>query len=315
MARLLKVCIMTTLLSMLLIPFIAQAATNVTTEAKILLSVSFRSQPATTGAFIRYLQKNEIVTVLSKANAYWYTIKDAHGKLGYVSTADKYITITSNARIVAGVDFKSQPTTTSTRIRMLQVDEKMLVLEKVNASWYRAEDMNGVEGYVSIGTNYITTDFSVTGLILPLQDQIELVIQAGMHYLGTPYQFGSSRSNTSSFDCSDFVRQAFLDGLNDLLPGDSRGQGNLVKQLGTAVYQISELKRGDLIFFISYAGSKAANYTSINKSSEPITHVGIYLGNGQVLHTYSVTSGGVRVDNLLGTTWEYRFLYGGSAMS
>ena len=87
-----------------------------------------------------------------------------------------------------------------------------------------------------------------------------------------------------------------------------------MKQLGTDVYQISELKRGDLIFFMSYAGSKAANYTSINKSSEPITHVGIYLGNGQVLHTYSVTSGGVRVDNLLGTTWEYRFLYGGSVI-
>lgn len=315
MERILKIWIMTALLSLLLIPFMAQAAANVTTEAKILQSVSFRSQPATTGAFIRYLQKNEIVTILDKINAYWYSIKDAQGKLGYVSATDKYIALTSNARIVANVSFRPQPTTSSTRIRMLQTNEKMLVLEKVNDAWYRAKDMNGIEGYISTGANYISTDFSVTGLLLSVEDQINLVIQAGMKYLTTPYEFGSSRSDTLTFDCSDFVRQAFLDGINDLLPGDSRGQGDRVKQLGTDVYRISELKRGDLMFFMSYEGANASDYALLNKFNETITHVGIYLGNGQILHTYSSASGGVRVDSLSGTAWEYRFLFGGSAMS
>lgn len=315
MQRILKVFIMTALLSILLVPFMAQGASTVPTEAKILLSVSFRSQPATTGVFIRYLQKNEVVTVLAKVNAYWYSIKDAQGKLGYISTTDKYITLTSNARIVASVNFRTQPSTTGAKIRLLQTNEKMLVLEKINDAWYRAEDLNGIKGYVSTSASYISTDFSVTGIILPLEHQIDLVIAAGMRYLNTPYEFGSSRSDTSTFDCSDFVRQAFLDGINNLLPGDSRGQGDYVKQLGTDVYRISDLKRGDLMFFMSYAGPKSSDYASINKGKETITHVGIYLGNGQILHTYSSESGGVRVDSLLGGSWEYRFMFGGSAFS
>lgn len=39
------------------------------------------------------------------------------------------------------------------------------------------------------------------------------VIEAGKKYMGTPYEFGSNRSNTRTFDCSDFVRQAFWEGV------------------------------------------------------------------------------------------------------
>ncbi|CAM4398320.1 hypothetical protein PAAL109150_24825 [Paenibacillus alkaliterrae] len=31
------------------------------------------------------------------------------------------------------------------------------------------------------------------------------IIQKGMRYIGTPYEFGSSRSNTRTFDCSEGV--------------------------------------------------------------------------------------------------------------
>ncbi|QGQ98652.1 hydrolase Nlp/P60 [Paenibacillus psychroresistens] len=314
MGRMLKVSLMVVLLSMLFIPVIAQAATGAITEAKIVQSVSLRNGPSTTSGFIRYLQKNESVEVLDKVNAYWYSIKDSKGKRGYVSTANTYITVKSNAKIIAGVNFRTQPSPTGARIRMLQPGEKMLVLEKVNSAWYRAQDMNGIKGYVSTSPTYLTTDLSVTGIKLPLAEEIDRVIQAGIRYLGTPYEFGSSRSDTDTFDCSDFIRQAFLDGINDLLPGDSRAQGSLVKQLDTDVTHISQLKRGDLMFFMSYEGSKASDYASINKSKETITHVGIYLGNGKILHTYSIESGGVREDKVLGNAWEYRFLYGGSVL-
>src|SRR5262245_39932339 len=35
-------------------------------------------------------------------------------------------------------------------------------------------------------------------------DEIEKVIADGMKYLGTPYEFGSDRSTSKTFDCSDF---------------------------------------------------------------------------------------------------------------
>ena len=145
---------------------------------------------------------------------------------------------------------------------------------------------------------------------------VERTIEAGMRYLGTPYEFGSSRNDTSTFDCSDFVRQAFLDGIGLRIPSDSRSQGAYVKESGnTVVTDWKKLKRGDLVFFMDYKGYRAADYAGIDKSKERISHVALYLGNGEILHTYSVASGGVRVDELPGTQWELRMVYGGSVLS
>lgn len=142
----------------------------------------------------------------------------------------------------------------------------------------------------------------------------ENVIAKGMKYLGTPYEFGSSRSNTKTFDCSDFVRQAYLEGTGIKLPSNSRTQGAYIKKNGTYTTNWKNLKRGDIMFFMSYKGSKASDYRGINKSTARSTHNGIYLGNGKILQTYSKESGGVRIDNIEGTQWEKRFLFGGSVL-
>lgn len=145
-------------------------------------------------------------------------------------------------------------------------------------------------------------------------NDIEKVIADGMKYLGTPYEFGSDRSSSKTFDCSDFTKWIFHETLGVDLPSDSRQQGDYVKQHGQAKTDWHQLKRGDLIFFMSYRGSKEADYAGVDKSSARITHVGLYLGDGKVLQTYSVKSGGVRVDSIEGTAWEYRFLFGGSVV-
>ncbi|MCD9023870.1 C40 family peptidase [Cohnella silvisoli] len=144
---------------------------------------------------------------------------------------------------------------------------------------------------------------------------IEKVIADGMKYVGTPYEFGSNRNNTTTFDCSDYVRWIFKETLGISLPADSRQQGAYVKDNGTAETDWHNLKRGDLMFFMSYKGSNAANYKRFDKSTERITHVAIYLGNGKILHTYSNESGGVHVGEFAGTAWEQRFLFGGSVLS
>jgi len=67
------------------------------------------------------------------------------------------------------------------------------------------------------------------------------------------------------------------------------------------------------MFFMSYRGSSASAYAGIDKSAQTITHVAIYLGDGQILHTYSASSGGVRVDQL-SASWMNRFMFGGSVI-
>ncbi|MEW9669978.1 C40 family peptidase [Ammoniphilus sp. 3BR4] len=139
------------------------------------------------------------------------------------------------------------------------------------------------------------------------------VIAAGKNYIGTPYEFGSSRLDTSTFDCSDFIRQAFWDGAGMKLPSDSRSQAEYVKSVGKIKANLDELQPGDLLFFMSYKGPRKANYAYINKENQRVTHVGIYLGDGKLLHTYSKESGGVRIDTIRDKHWEYRMVLAGSA--
>ncbi|MBP1991244.1 C40 family peptidase [Paenibacillus eucommiae] len=306
---------MTFLIAVFLLPQAAAAAEPAITKAEVAAGVSFRKGLDTSSAFIRYLKKGEVVTVLSVPSSYWYQVRDAQGQVGYVSSSTKYISVVSNAKTIATVNFRTKPSADGSKVRLFPKGEELLVLEKINDSWYKARDLSGVVGYVSSGKTYLATDFSITGLIVPPQERTESVINAAAAYMGTPYEYGSARLNTKTFDCSDLIQQAFWDATRIMLPGDSQAQGNFVKARGPVKANWKDLKRGDLLFFMSSKGTKAANYAGVNKSKEAITHVGIYLGNGQILHTYSVASGGVRIDTIGGNAWEYRFLFGGSPIN
>ncbi len=139
-------------------------------------------------------------------------------------------------------------------------------------------------------------------------------IAVGMKYLGTPYEFGSNRSTTRTFDCSDFTKYVFLKGAGIALPSTSSAQAAFVKANSAVKTNWSSLKRGDLMFFMDYHGANQTSYAKLAKSRQTVTHVSIYLGNGKMLHTYSNASGGVRVDSIDNKHWEYRFLFGGSLL-
>ncbi|MFF2912733.1 C40 family peptidase [Paenibacillus sp. NPDC057934] len=236
-----------------------------------------------------------------------------------------------SAKIESSVRLRTAPSVNSNVLKYLQKGEIVSILEVTNSYFYKVQSVSGEVGYVSAGSQYISltgaggTQAKPTPTPMPTPaptpapivsnpgNAVERVINAGMGYLGTPYEFGSSRNNTDTFDCSDFIRQIFMDAGVVKLPADSRQQGDWVKQNSTVVKDISGLKRGDLMFFMSYRGNSASAYAGVNKLTEKITHVAIYLGDNKILHTYSVASGGVRVDNL-SASWVNRFLYGGSVI-
>ncbi|QAY68366.1 NlpC/P60 family protein [Paenibacillus protaetiae] len=172
------------------------------------------------------------------------------------------------------------------------------------ASGYSSNSLS-VHPYEADGGNTVT----------PLQSSpyTDPAVKAGLKYIGTPYEFGSNRSTTDTFDCSDFVRQAFKEGYGITLPSDSRAQGEYVRKQGGATTNLDQLKEGDIVFFMAHHGGKKEDYAGLDKAKQPITHDGIYLGNGKMLDTYSTASGGVHIENLQGTFWEYRFLFGGPA--
>jgi cell wall-associated NlpC family hydrolase len=84
-------------------------------------------------------------------------------------------------------------------------------------------------------------------------------IQAALAQVGDAYQHAAS--GPDAFDCSGLTSYAYATA-GIALPHSSRAQS----QLGTQVSR-AELQAGDLVFFYS-----------------PISHVGLYIGNGMMVH-------------------------------
>ncbi len=113
----------------------------------------------------------------------------------------------------------------------------------------------------------------------------EVVFRA-LSLLGVNYRFGGN-SPTAGLDCSGLVRLVYSEvtGLN--LPRRSDD----MSRVGGSVDR-SELQPGDLVFF--------------NTLRMPFSHVGIFIGNGQFVHSPSSGSS-VRVENMNLSYWQSRF--------
>lgn len=114
-------------------------------------------------------------------------------------------------------------------------------------------------------------------------------IHSGMKYLGAPYQYGANPSQTSTFDCSSFTYRAFIDN-GITLPRTSNQQ----YALGTTV-ALSQAQSGDLVF-----------YKLSTTDTNPVSHVGIYLGGMKMLH--ASTSKGVTVTDISTSYWTSRYV-------
>lgn len=109
-------------------------------------------------------------------------------------------------------------------------------------------------------------------------------------YLGYPYVWGGSNPS-ESFDCSGFVCWA-LNQSGTASVGRTNARG--LYKMSTAVSP-GEAKPGDLIFF---TGARAAEI------GHPVTHVGIYVGNGMMIHS---ASGGVQYSSINTSYWTNNF--------
>ena len=98
---------------------------------------------------------------------------------------------------------------------------------------------------------------------------VQRLFNEATRYIGMPYTFGGTPP--SSFDCSGFVCWSFTNsGVRDLPRTTAQGIYNQCTPLSA-----SEAKAGDLIFFQG---------TYNTGDGRVVTHVGIYCGNGVMLH-------------------------------
>ncbi|MBI5918426.1 MAG: C40 family peptidase [Nitrosomonadales bacterium] len=105
--------------------------------------------------------------------------------------------------------------------------------------------------------------------------------------IGTPYRNGGA-SPLTGFDCSGFVSYLFKSNLDVTLPRSSKD----MSRVGESVEK-DELKPGDLLFFKTV--------------KRGISHVGIYMGNGQFIHSPWLGRS-VEIAHLNYAYWSKRFV-------
>lgn len=107
------------------------------------------------------------------------------------------------------------------------------------------------------------------------------IIQTAKRFMGRPYLWGGTSGK--GVDCSGFTKTVFfLNGIQ--LPRDASQQVHTGKEVETDTTLVN-LEAGDLLFF----GRKATA-----EKKEKITHVALYLGDGQVIHSAGI----VKIESL-----------------
>ncbi len=139
----------------------------------------------------------------------------------------------------------------------------VLMTTSGNRSELFGEDVYGVSG-----GEY--TDYDIPGEALT-DEKFRRMITEAEKYLGYPYVWGGSSPSTS-FDCSGFVSWVINHSGNGWSVGRLGARG--LRQM-CDIIPPSEAKPGDLIFF---------HHTYDAPYPDDATHVGIYVGGGQMIH-------------------------------
>lgn len=202
-----------------------------------------------------------------------------------VQTPDKYIAwiepesykkmnltqlneLSSSKRIIITKEFSfcySEKNISSEPVSDLSAGNLLKELDRDN-DYVKVEYPDKRTGYVPAGSCEVYSDW------LKSQQPTDAdIIKTAKRFLGVPYLWGGTSSKL--MDCSGFTRTVFL--LNGIyLPRDASQQENVGIPIDIEK-GFDNLKPGDLLFF----GRKATDLLK-----EKITHVGIYIGDGDFIH-------------------------------
>ena len=279
-------------------------------------ALRLRSEPNTDCETIDIAYNGEVVVVVDQIGDWYkviYDLQEGYMHSDYLSVLDRENAELGYGRINATyVNLRSGPSTNYSVVATSDIDDQAYIIG-LNCGWYKViygEDICYIRsdfvdltevpyendasnktplffrGGVSIGVapsasllngSSEDSDSSSSGSVSENASIGQQMADKALTYNGYPYVWGGASPSTG-FDCSGlvyYIAQCF----GYYVPHGSTSQ----YAYGTYVEK-SDLQPGDFVFFE-------------NTYTEGISHVGIYLGNGDFIHASSSETG-VKISNL-----------------
>ena len=250
-------------------------------------NLNIRQEASTDSEVIGILTNHNACELLEDAGE-WYKVTS--GKVtGYVNK--QYLVTGDEAEAIAEQEIKTVATVNTETLNVrAEKSTDAAVLSQVGNS--EAFTVNSVaDGWVEISVDdsvgYISQDYVTLAQALPTAKTIEQVkygdgvsdvrasvVSYALQFVGNRYVWGGT-SLEKGVDCSGFTMR-ILGKYGISLPHSSRAQPSYGKKISA-----SEAKPGDLFFY---------------GSGRSISHVAIYIGNGQIVHA-SNKRDGIKVSN------------------
>lgn len=250
-------------------------------------NLNIRQEASTDSEVVGILTNHNACELLEDAGD-WYKVTS--GKVtGYVSK--QYLVTGDEAESIAEQEIKTVATVNTETLNVrAEKSTEAAVLSQVGNS--EAFTVNSVaDGWVEISVDdsvgYISQDYVTLAQALPTAKTIEQVkygdgvsdvrasvVSYALQFVGNRYVWGGT-SLEKGVDCSGFTMR-ILGKYGISLPHSSKAQPSY----GTKI-SASEAKPGDLFFY---------------GSGRSISHVAIYIGNGQIVHA-SNKRDGIKVSN------------------
>lgn len=250
-------------------------------------NLNIRQEASTDSEVVGILTNHNACELLEDAGD-WYKVTS--GKVtGYVSK--QYLVTGNEAESIAEHEIKTVATVNTETLNVrAEKSTEAAVLSQVGNS--EAFTVNSVaDGWVEISVDdsvgYISQDYVTLAQALPTAKTIEQVkygdgvsdvrasvVSYALQFVGNRYVWGGT-SLENGVDCSGFTMR-ILGKYGVSLPHSSKAQPSC----GTKI-SASDAKPGDLFFY---------------GSGSSISHVAIYIGNGQIVHA-SNKRDGIKVSN------------------
>lgn len=248
-------------LSTLVSPAMAASVGTVVTDA----GLNVRAEASADSALLTTLANGTQVDVLDSLDGgRWHKVS-CNGTTGYV--AGDYLQVTEEklyGQVVEGpLNVRSGPGTHHDKVSSLSAGQVVEILDVIG----------GAGGWYQIDGGYVSSDYvaQVEASVAASSGQGSQISQVALQYVGYPYVYGGA--SPSGFDCSGFVTYV----CQSLGYSVNRTASSQMDN-GVSVSK-DQLQPGDLVFFNNGNSSKRA------------THVGIYIGGNQFVHSSTPTVG------------------------